>query len=254
MAGFAEKIRLFVAADLGENAEIPLAREQAHYLSTVMRRQPGDRLRVFNGRDGEWVAEIVAADKRGGTLCLLSHARPQAAPPDVWLAFAPLKKARTDFVAEKACEMGCRRLIPVLTRYTNAERVNTARLGAHAIEAAEQCGLLNVPEVAAPQSLDAFLADLGPRQVMFCDESGAGAPAAAALKQAPPGPWAVLIGPEGGFSPEEAARLRAHPGSHAVSLGPRILRADTAAVAALTVWQTLLGDWERGPQDQGAPG
>jgi 16S rRNA (uracil1498-N3)-methyltransferase len=240
----APKVRLHVDAPLSAGGEVAPAREQAHYLFTVMRLAPGDAVALFNGRDGEWRAEVAEAGRRGGALRCVERLRPQGAAPDVELLFAPLKKARTDFVAEKATEMGVRRLRPVLTRFTNAERVNLARLRAHAVEAAEQCGILSVPEVAEPVALSAALDgwEAG-RRLMFCDESGAGAPAAEALRAAGPGPWAVLVGPEGGFAAEEAERLRAHPGALAVSLGPRILRADTAAVAALALWQAALGDW-----------
>jgi len=239
------KIRLFVEAGLGPGASVALTRDQAHYLVQVMRRKPGDRVRLFNGRDGEWEAELEGAGKRAGRLACRARTAEQRTPPDLWLAFAPLKKARTDLIAEKAAEMGCRRLLPVFTRHTNAERVNARRLRAHAIEAAEQCGLVAVPEVAEPAPLDAVLAAWpAGRRILFCDESGAGAPVAACLAAAGPGPWAVLIGPEGGFAAEEAARLRALPGAHAASLGPRVLRADTAAVAALAAWQIALGDWQ----------
>lgn len=239
------KIRLFVEADLGPGADVPLAREQAHYLFGVMRKAAGDRLLVFNGRDGEWLAGIVQAGRRGGWLSCVERVREQALPPDLWLLFAPVKKARTDFIAEKACELGCRRLVPVFTRHTNSERVRTDRLRAHAVEAAEQCGLTAVPEVAEPLTLGALLDgwEAG-RRILFCDESGTGRPVRDVLEQAGPGPWAVLIGPEGGFAPDEAERLRALPFAHAVTLGPRILRADTAAVAALTLWQASMGDWQ----------
>lgn len=238
-----QKIRLFLVADLGPGAEVTLGREQAHYLVNVMRRSPGDTLGVFNGRDGEWLAEVTAAGKREVRLYCREQLREQTQPPDLWLAFAPVKKARTDFIAEKACEMGCRRVLPVFTEFTNSERVNIARLQAHAVEAAEQCGNLSVPEIADPAPLGRVLGELGDRQIMFCDESGDGAPAEATLRAAGTGPWIVLVGPEGGFSEAEAAKLRALPAAHAVSLGPRILRADTAAVAAITIWQATLGDW-----------
>ncbi|HSF94307.1 MAG TPA: 16S rRNA (uracil(1498)-N(3))-methyltransferase [Thermohalobaculum sp.] len=230
---------------MASGSEVALARDQAHYLTTVMRQGPGDKVLLFNGADGEWLAEVAEAGKRGATLVCRTQTLPQSQPPDLWLVFAPIKKARTDFIAEKAAEMGCRRLLPVFTRFTNSERVNAGRLRAHAVEAAEQCGLLSVPEVAEPTTLDALLGGWDPaRRLMFCDESGAGAPAARVLERAGAGPWAVLIGPEGGFSPEERARLAALPYAHAVSLGPRILRADTAAVAALSLWQAVLGDWQ----------
>ena len=238
------KIRLYVEADLGAGHEVALGRDQAHYLTGVMRRGAGDLVGLFNGRDGEWLAEITDAGKRAASLKCREQVREQTGVPDLWLCFAPIKKARTDFIAEKACEMGCARLVPVFTQYTNAERVRTDRLRAHAIEAAEQCGGVSVPEVADPVTLDLLLADWPEgRQIMFCDESGSGHTAQEVLREAGAAPWAILVGPEGGFSPEEAARLRALPFAHAVSLGPRILRADTAAVAALTVWQSVLGDW-----------
>ncbi len=244
-AGVQPKIRLHVDADLGAGAEVALGRDQAHYLFGVMRQGPGDRVALFNGRDGEWAAEVAEAGKRAGRLVCLERVRAQETLPDLWLLFAPLKKARTDFVAEKACEMGCRRVLPVFTRYTNAERVKAERLRAHAVEAAEQCGLLAVSEIAEPAPLERVLADWpGERRLVFCDETGAGPPALAALSALPRGPLAVLIGPEGGFAPEEAARLRAMEAAVTVSLGPRVLRADTAAVAALALVQACLGDWE----------
>lgn len=238
------KIRLHVACPLGPGADVALGREQAHYLFNVMRREPGDLVRLFNGSDGEWLAEVVAADRRAGRLRATEQTVAQTEPPDLWLLFAPIKKARTDFIAEKACELGCRRLVPVFTRNTSTERVNTERLRAHAIEAAEQCGLVSVPEITAPVTLEALLAAWpGDRQILFCDETGPRPPALEVLKRADPGPWAVLIGPEGGFSPDEALQLRRMRLANPVSLGPRILRADTAVVAALTLWQSTLGDW-----------
>ncbi|HUF88241.1 MAG TPA: 16S rRNA (uracil(1498)-N(3))-methyltransferase [Thermohalobaculum sp.] len=245
MAQPSAKIRLFVGAPLGAEADLALSREQAHYLFSVMRLREGAPVLVFNGRDGEWLARVAEGDRRGGTLACREPTRPQSEPPDLWLAFAPVKKARTDFIVEKATELGCRRIVPVLTRHTQAERVNTARLRAHAVEAAEQSGRLTVPEVAGPVTLAGLLGgaqEAAPRRVLFCDESGAGQPALAALDGAAPGPWTVLIGPEGGFDGDERARLAAHPHAVAVSLGPRILRADTAAVAALALWQAALGD------------
>ena len=236
------KIRLYVEQPLGEGQTIPLSRDQAHYLFGVMRRGVGDALAVFNGRDGEWRAEVREAGKRGGTLEAVEQTAPQRDPPDLWLLFAPIKKARTDFIVEKAAEMGAARIMPVQTEFTNSERIRQDRLQAHAVEAAEQCGGTFVPEVCELQKLDRALADWPEdRQVMFCDEALAGA--GETLGQAGGGKWAILIGPEGGFSEGERARLHALPFAHAVSLGPRILRADTAAVAALTVWQQALGDW-----------
>jgi len=235
----AVKVRLYVEHPLGAGQSVPLSRAQAHYLFGVMRLGVGDAVAVFNGQDGAWRAEIVEAGKKAGVLQCVSASAPQRDPPDLWLMFAPIKKARTDFIVEKAAEMGAARIVPVQTAFTNAERIRRDRLQAHAVEAAEQCGGTFVPEVAEIARLDRML-DAWPdgRHLMFCDEMLAGA--AQGLPKLP-GPWAILIGPEGGFSEAERARLRGM--GHAVSLGPRILRADTAAVAALTLWQTTLGDW-----------
>ncbi|MBK0326436.1 16S rRNA (uracil(1498)-N(3))-methyltransferase [Rhodobacteraceae bacterium F11138] len=237
------KIRLYVEHPLGQGQTVPLSREQAHYLFGVMRLGVGDAVALFNGRDGEWRADVAEAGKRGGTLVCQQQSRPLQLPPDLWLLFAPIKKARTDFIVEKATEMGAARIMPVQTDFTNAERIRQDRLQAHAIEAAEQCGGTFVPEVGGltrlGRVLDGWPAD---RQLMFCDEAQAGG--TLALDAARAGqPWAILIGPEGGFSANERARLSALPYAHTVSLGPRILRADTAAVAAMTVWQQAMGDW-----------
>ena len=234
--------RLFLDHPLAEGQEVVLAPEQAHYLFGVMRLGPGARLLAFNGRDGEWAAEVAQAGKRAGTLRALAMTREQATPPDLHLLFAPIKKARTDFIVEKAAEMGCRRILPVQTDNTNSERVNAERLQAHAVEAAEQCGTTFVARVDGLQRLgDALGAWEEGRELWFCDE-------ALAEGQAPrpprhEGPGAVLIGPEGGFSAPERARLRALPFAQPIRLGPRILRADTAAVAALVLWQAVNGDW-----------
>ncbi len=237
------KIRLYVDHPLGQGQTIPLDRDQAHYLFGVMRQQIGAQIALFNGRDGEWRAEVTEAGKRGGTLECREQTRPLQMPPDLWLLFAPIKKARTDFIVEKAAEMGAARIIPVQTDFTNSERIRQDRLQAHAVEAAEQCGGTFVPEVTDLQKLDRLLADWPKdRKLMFCDEAEVGA--GKALGDAGNGPWAILIGPEGGFSEPERKRLHGLPFTHVVSLGPRILRADTAAVAALTMWQQALGDWQ----------
>jgi 16S rRNA (uracil1498-N3)-methyltransferase len=239
------KIRLFVDHPLGAGQSLALDKAQSHYLFGVMRQQVGANIAVFNGREGEWLAEVSEASKRGGVLLCKAQRGPQVNPPDLWLLFAPIKKTRTDFIVEKAAEMGAARIVPVQTDFTNAERVRQDRLQAHALEAAEQCGGTFVPEVTDLAKLSALL-DRWPaeRKLMFCDEGIAGqAGAQAALQAAGVGPWAVLIGPEGGFSETERARLHAAEFAYPVSLGPRILRADTAAVAALTVWQQALGDW-----------
>ncbi|WP_113911363.1 16S rRNA (uracil(1498)-N(3))-methyltransferase [Roseovarius dicentrarchi] len=237
------KIRLYVEQPLGQGQTVPLPAPQAHYLFGVMRQTVGAQVLLFNGTDGEWLAEVTEAGKKGGTLACLSLARPQQMPPDLWLLFAPIKKARTDFIVEKAAEMGAARICPVQTDFTNSERIRQDRLQAHAVEAAEQCGGTYVPPVDDLQKLGALLDGWNPaRQILFCDEALADGPAGALPDM--PGPWAILIGPEGGFSPAERARLAALPHAHATRLGPRILRADTAAVAALTLWQTRLGDWQ----------
>jgi 16S rRNA (uracil1498-N3)-methyltransferase len=242
------KIRLCVDHPLGAGQSVPLTRAQAHYLFGVMRLGAGDRVALFNGRDGEWRARIDRADKSGGSLVAEEQSAGQRMPPDLWLMFAPIKKARTDFIVEKAAEMGAARILPVQTRFTNAERIRRDRLQAHAVEAAEQCGGTFVPEVAEMQRLDRLLQDWPQgRNLMFCDETQAGRSSALRDEDArnggSSGPWAILIGPEGGFSEDERARLRGLDFAHAVSLGPRILRADTAAVAAMTLWQMMLGDW-----------
>jgi 16S rRNA (uracil1498-N3)-methyltransferase len=235
------KVRLYVDHPLGAGQTVPLDRDQANYLFNVMRMGPGDAVALFNGHAGEWRAEVVTGNKRNGVLACVGQSAPQMDPPDLWLVFAPIKKARTDFIVEKAAEMGARRILPVLTDYTNSERVRVDRLQAHCVEAAEQCGGTYVPEVAESQRMDALLGDWpADRRLMFCDEALAGG--AAGLPDAG-GPWAILIGPEGGFSEAERARLHGLPFAHPVSLGPRILRADTAAVAAMALWQNALGDW-----------
>ncbi|APE45270.1 16S rRNA (uracil(1498)-N(3))-methyltransferase [Sulfitobacter alexandrii] len=236
------KIRLYVDHPLGAGQTVPLERAQAHYLFGVMRQTVGGQVALFNGRDGEWLAEVTRAGKRDGELSCLEQTRPLRMPPDLWLCFAPIKKARTDFIVEKATEMGAARIVPVMTEFTNAGRVQTDRLQAHAVEAAEQCGGTYVPEVAEPVRLDRLLDGWdGARHLMFCDEALAAEGGGAGLETR--GPWAILIGPEGGFSEKERARLGRLEAAVAVRLGPRILRADTAAVAALTLWQLALGDW-----------
>ncbi|MDQ2093837.1 16S rRNA (uracil(1498)-N(3))-methyltransferase [Rhodalgimonas zhirmunskyi] len=240
------KVRLYVDHPLGEGQTVPLSREQAHYLFGVMRLGMGDGVALFNGRDGEWQAEVAEAGKRGGTLACTVQSAPLRLPPDLWLLFAPIKKTRTDFIVEKAAEMGAARILPVQTDHTNSERIRQDRLQAHAVEAAEQCGGTWVPEVADLTRLDRLLSDWPEdRQLMFCDEALAGGSSALpdAFAKTDPRPWAILIGPEGGFSEAERTRLAAMEQAHAVALGPRILRADTAAVAALTLWQRQLGDW-----------
>lgn len=244
MAGQSEhaKTRLFVEQGLGQGQEIALSREHAHYLFNVLRLSRGQFVTLFNGQDGAWLAEITEAAKRGGALVCLHQSAPQQMPPDLWLIFAPIKKARTDFIVEKAAELGAARILPVQTDFTNSERIRRDRLQAHAIEAAEQCGGTYVPPVAELQSLSKLLAGWdSARALIFADEALVGQGRATA--NLPPPPAAILIGPEGGFSADERAGLRALPCTHPLALGPRILRADTAAVAALSLWQALQGDW-----------
>ena len=237
------KIRLCVTQDLGQGQTIPLSRDQAHYLFGVMRLKIGAHLLLFNGRDGEYLATVVTADKRKGVLECLKKTKDLQMPPDLWLLFAPIKKARTAFIVEKSAELGAARICPVQTQFTNADRIRQDRLQAHALEAAEQCGGTFVPVVDELRRLDAVLGDWPTdRQLVFCDESLVGAQE---LLQAKSGikKWAILIGPEGGFSDQEREKLNGLPFVTKISLGPRILRADTAAVAALTLWQSSLGDW-----------
>ena len=236
------RVRLYVEQAPGQGQHIAMTQEQAHYLGNVMRLSEGAEIAVFDGRSGEWRARIAGIARRGGTLTCEAMVAPQLDPPDLWLLFAPIKKARTDFIVEKAVEMGAARILPVQTEFTNAERIRRDRLQAHAIEAAEQSGGTFVPEVAELQRLDRLLADWpAGRSLWWADESLAGAE----LADPAPAPAAILIGPEGGFSPAERARLKALPQIRRLSLGPRILRADTAAVAALTLWQARHGDWPR---------
>ncbi len=237
--------RLFVEPPLAPGAAIPLAPPQAHYLKDVLRLAPGDRVLVFNGRDGEWDGRLEPAGKRGLALRVETRTRPQGGGPDLHYLFAPLKRARLDYMVQKAVEMGVARLVPVMTRHTQAERVNVERMRANAIEAAEQCGVLRLPEIAAPIGLADALAALAPdRMLVFCDEDAPIADPVAALGAAAPvTALAVLVGPEGGFAAEERELLLARHNIVRLALGPRILRADTAAVAALALVQAVLGDW-----------
>ena len=234
------KVRLYLDQPLGPGQAIDLSADHAHYLFNVLRLAAGAEIGLFNGRDGEWRAQVTQAGKRGGQALCDAQTRPQQMPPDLWLLFAPIKKARTDFIVEKAVEMGAARILPVQTDFTNSERIRRDRLQAHAIEAAEQSAGTFVPEVAELARLDRLLADWpAGRLLWWADESLAGEE----IAEPAPAPAAILIGPEGGFSPAERARLKALPFVRRLSLGPRILRADTAAVAALTLWQTRHGDW-----------
>ena len=245
--------RLFVETELAPDSRFDLPAPQLHYLKDVLRLKPGDRVLVFNGRDGEWTATLAPGSKRSMTLVIGAQTRPQTAPSNLQYLFAPLKRGRLDYMVQKAVEMGASQLQPVLTRYTQAERVNTARMRANAIEAAEQCGILNIPVVEEPLPLDRALAAITNGCILaFCDEDAPIADPLAALATAGdlgfafaerPPPLAVLIGPEGGFHPQERDMVLKRDGMIRLALGPRILRADTAAVAALALVQAVLGDW-----------
>jgi 16S rRNA (uracil1498-N3)-methyltransferase len=238
------EVRLFVEPPLAAAAPIACTAEQANYLLNVLRLRAGANILVFNGRDGEWRARLAEVGKRRCTLECSAPTRPQQDGPDVHYLFAPLKHARLDYMVQKATEMGVAHLQPVLTRRTIATRVNLERMRANAIEAAEQCGVLRVPSVGEPLKLEALLAAWDPkRQLIFCDEAANVANPLAALSAVEAKPLAVLIGPEGGFDVSERALLRQQPNALAISLGPRIMRADTAAVAALALVNAALGDW-----------
>jgi len=241
-AAFMAKLRLYVDAALGQGQQVALTRDHAHYLKVVMRQSEGDVIELFNGKDGAWDARIGHLSKREAHAICDHQKNLQYDPPDLWVLFAPIKKARTDFIVEKATEMGTRRIIPVHTDFTNSERIRLDRLQAHAIEAAEQCGGTFVPEVTALQKLSDCLGRWDKtRQIMFCDETYGQTPMA--LPKLQKGPWAILIGPEGGFSDAERQHLHTKDHIHPTPLGPRILRADTAVVAAMTLWHLHYGDW-----------
>jgi 16S rRNA (uracil1498-N3)-methyltransferase len=237
--------RLYLDGDLYEGASAALSPDRANYLVNALRLGPGARVLTFNGRDGEYAASIGAVGRRSATLTIGERTRPQEYPPDVDYLFAPLKHARLDYVAQKAVEMGARRLRPVITRRTQAARVNIERLRANAREAAEQCGAIWLPEIAAPQRLEQVLADWpAERLLVFCDEDAPQVnPIDALANAAPSTSVALLVGPEGGFDDFEREAIGRAPNVLRLSLGPRILRADTAAVAALALVQSRYGDW-----------
>ena len=227
--------RLFVDQALSEGASVAV---DGNYLAAVLRLGPGDRVKLFDDRTGEWVAEIAEAGKKRVTLSVRERLREREAVPDLWLLFAPIKRGRIDWLVEKATELGVARLVPVVTRRTIVDRLNLDRLRAHAIEAAEQCERTALPELGEPRKLEVVLKDWpGDRLLYFADEGGGES------FVPEPGPAAVLIGPEGGFTDEERAAIRALPQARPVSLGPRILRADTAALAAISLWMAAAGDW-----------
>jgi 16S rRNA (uracil1498-N3)-methyltransferase len=242
--------RLFTEADLSAGVDTELTEAQAHYLRHVMRRDEDAPLLLFNGRHGEWKGALSLRGKKGAAARVAEQTRPQAAEPDVWLCFAPVKRARIDTIAEKTTELGVAMLQPVITQHTVVERVNVERLRANAVEAAEQTERLSVPEVREPVELMRLLADWpAGRRLLMCDETGGGSPIAEVLggldQASRAAPWGIVIGPEGGFAERELTALRRMKDVTAVGLGPRILRADTAALAALACWQALVGDWRQ---------
>lgn len=241
------KTRLFVSGDLSADTSIELDGDQAHYLRNVLRLSVGDAIALFNGRDGEWLARLDHVAKNRASAVAMDLRRAQTTEPDMWLVFAPVKRARIDFIAQKAAELGAARLSPIITERTIVDRVNTDRLLANATEAAEQCERLTVPAVDAPRKL-AELLDQWPveRPLLMCDETGSGPPIGEVLSIGGPSRFSsagLMIGPEGGFSKSELDRLHKLAFVTPVSLGPRLLRADTAALAALSCWQALAGDW-----------
>jgi len=240
--------RLHLDHQLEQGACVALEAAQAHYLTNVMRLKPGAAVLVFNGRDGEWRAELAPLSRRTMSLVVVERTRQQPAPGNLHYLFAPLKRARLDYMVQKAVELGAARIQPVVTRHTQAERINLARMRANAIEAAEQCGILALPEIADAVPLDAALAALEPsRLLVFCDEDAPVADPVAALSvmlpEGGPPPLAILVGPEGGFAEDERKLLLRRDNIARIALGPRILRADTAGVAALALVQAVLGDW-----------
>lgn len=237
-------IRIFVEAELVSGTIVALDAEQSHYLLSVMRLAAGCSLLAFNGIDGEYECELGIAGKKTALLTIGARTRKQESVPDIWLMFAPLKKDRTDFVVEKATELGASRIVPVITRYAISDKVKAERWRAQAIEAAEQSRRLDVPVIDEAVGLEKLLQQWDEtRRLYFMDETGNGLPVASVFQNAP-APAAFLIGPEGGFSGQELELLRSKPFARAVSLGKRILRAETAALAALSCWQALSGDWK----------
>ncbi len=236
------KIRLFVDHTLGEAQSVPLNKDQAHYIFSVMRKGIGEKILIFDGNNGEWEASIEEISKKSGLLFCIKQTKPQIMPPDLWLLFSPLKKVRTDFIVEKATELGVAKIIPVQTKHTNADRIKLNRLIAHAREAAEQCGGTYIPKIEELQKLDEVLENFPPnRRILICDEKLE--ESEVNLENLKKGKWAILVGPEGGFSEIERNYLKGLKFTFSISLGPRILRADTAAVTAISLWQNYLGDW-----------
>ncbi len=238
--------RLFVDQALSDGLRVTV---DGNYLAAVLRLGPGDEVKLFDDRTGEWLAEIAEAGRKRVTLIVKRHLKARESVPDLWLLFAPIKRGRIDWLVEKATELGVARLVPVLTRRTIVERLNLERLRAHAVEAAEQCERTALPELAEPRRLGAILEDWPEDRLLYFADEGGGEPFAPAR-----GPAAILIGPEGGFADEERAAIRAVAQARAVSLGPRILRADTAALAAISLWMAAAGDWNHDESSRRRPG
>lgn len=241
-------IRLYTTQTLSEGLNLSLTKDAAHYLANVMRRKTGDNILLFNGRDGLWLCAITDIGKKHADVILKEQLSPQKAEADIWLCFAPVKNAPITNLVQKATELGVSRLQPVITQHTIAHRVNTERLLANAIEACEQCERLTIPEVMEPVKLEKLLESWPTdRKLILCDESGSGQPFLQALSGQERGKYAIIIGPEGGFSQTEFEIMRNKPYIIPVGMGPRILRADTAALAALTCYMSILGDWDEKP-------
>ena len=243
--------RLYVEQQLSGGMALTLEGQQANYLFAVLRLGPGARVKLFDDRTGEWLAEIIDASKKRVSLRIVQHLREREPVPDLWLLFAPIKRGRIDWIVEKATELGVARLVPVITQRTIVDRTNSERLRAHMVEAAEQCERTALPELAEPQKLPALLRTWpAERALLFADEGG-GAPL---LSSAAPGLAAILIGPERGFTDEERTSIRALHQARPISLGPRVLRADTPAVAAISLWMVASGDWGQGTSSRRRPG
>lgn len=253
MVAINPKIRLFVEASLQKGSLVELNRDQIHYLAQVMRIKTGDYLALFNGRDGEWIARVQDVQRKSVAVALELQRRPQSSVPDIWFLFAPIKHGRIDFLAQKATELGAARIWPIMTKRTVVTRVKDARLEANAIEAAEQCERLEIPEVLEPVNLAELLSEWPvDRVLLYGDETGGGKPPTELFAELPHAQkWAVLVGPEGGFTPEELAVLAKQPMAYGISLGPRVMRADTAGLALLTCLQAWRGDWQQKPSFRG---
>lgn len=246
------KIRLFTPHDLTNGSILPLTESNIHYLSKVMRKKEGDQILLFNGRDGEWICNIGEMGKKSGSANAVWQTRPQKNEPDIWLCFAMVKNTPMSNILQKATELGAAKLQPVITEYTNSDRFNANRAEAIILEAAEQSERLTIPEIADPVTFKKLLEDWDKgRKIILCDESGSGSPAVAALTKLTKGKYAIFTGPEGGFSKTEFEILRKHPYIIPIGMGPRILRADTAAIAALACCMSVLGDWDEPPHFEG---